>query len=242
MGLVERFYDPTINGPYDESKPSHTTFTTIVESWSDDELEDNDEYIQWLFPIPECPRRQHVEAPPLDPETRDAFHTRQELRDRMYRAWKRMMAFYGWNVVTGIDNVSITPRQNFGIRAEETWLRWTDHNHLRISRIIRSMRILGLYRQAQAMLSSIIQANNAAGWKVKPAICVIWFDTAMRPTCYPSAYPREPICGWLKGAGHEDGIEACEDYELEEGKSFRCDGREDEISLEYSVYFPQRTW
>ncbi|KAK3616329.1 hypothetical protein LTR22_027109 [Elasticomyces elasticus] len=95
MGLVEGFYDPTINRPYDESKPSHTTYTTVVENWSDDELEDNHEYIQWLFPIPECSRRQHEEAPPLDPETRDAFHARQELRDRMHRAWKRMMAFYG---------------------------------------------------------------------------------------------------------------------------------------------------
>ncbi|KAK6381059.1 hypothetical protein LTR81_027626, partial [Elasticomyces elasticus] len=106
MGLVERFYDPTISRPYDESKPSHTTYTTIVGSWSDDELEDNHEYIQWLFPIPECSRRQHEEAPPLDPETRDTFHARQELRDRMHRAWKRMMPFYGWNVVNAWDTES----------------------------------------------------------------------------------------------------------------------------------------
>ncbi|KAK4898390.1 hypothetical protein LTR27_003986 [Elasticomyces elasticus] len=257
MGLLESFYDPTINAP---------------EDWSDDELEYNHDFIQWLFPIPES-SRFNARAPPLDRGTRDAFLTRQELRDRMLQAWKRMMAFYGWNLADDggestvvFDSASITPRDDFLLRAQETWLVRDNHNHMRISRMIRSMRILGLYQQAQAMLNALTQANNAAGFVVKSATTAIWFDTALRPTCYPPVYPREPVCDWLRGVGesntllsaptphgvirasgssdnrtnnghpdYEDGTEHSEDHE--EGESFRCDGREIEFSPEYSMLF-----
>ncbi|KAK5745016.1 hypothetical protein LTR17_001767 [Elasticomyces elasticus] len=226
MGLLESFYDPTINAPYDERRPSQTTFSKIV----------------WLFPIPES-SRFNARAPPLDRDTRDAFLTRQELRDRMLQAWKRMMAFYGWNVVDDgeestvvFNSASITPRDDFLLKAQETWLVRDNHNHMRISRMIRSMRILGLYQQAQAMLNALIQANNAAGFVVKLATTIIWFDTALRSTRYPPVYPREPICDWLRGVDYEDGTEHSEDHE--EGESFRCDGREIEYSPEYSMLFP----
>ncbi|KAK5698316.1 hypothetical protein LTR17_023758 [Elasticomyces elasticus] len=158
------------------------------------------------------------------------------------------MAFYGWDVndaesdesttsqSPGFDSASITPRDDFLPRAQETWLLRDNHNHMRISRMIRSMRILGLYQQAQAMLNALIQANNAAGFRVKSATTAIWFDTALRPTRYPPVYPREPVCDWLRGVDYEDGTEHSEDHE--EGESFRCDGREIEYSPEYSMLFP----
>ncbi|KAK4949559.1 hypothetical protein LTR10_012177 [Elasticomyces elasticus] len=269
MGKLQDFYDPTINTPYDGSRPSHTTFSEIVYvtgNWSDHELEYTHNYIQWLFPIPEV-SQHNARVPPLDRQTRDAFLTRQELRDRMLQAWKRMMAFYGWDVhdadesndaedvndtesdedmndaesdesttpSSTFDSASITPRDDFLLKAQDTWLMRDNHNHLRISRMIRSMRILGLYQQAQAMLNSLVQANNAAAFIVNPSTLVVWFDAAMRPTCYPPIYPRAPVCNWLRDVDYENGTEESEDGE--EGASFECDGREVEYSPEYSRFF-----
>lgn len=48
-----------------------------------------------------------------------------------------------WNRLADTAQGNIAEASNFQTRARDSWLTTMDHNHLRISRIIRCMRILG---------------------------------------------------------------------------------------------------
>jgi hypothetical protein len=49
---------------------------------------------------------------------------------------------------------------DFTRRANATWLKTSDHNHLRLTRIIRSLRVLGLEVLAQAFYEELMTGEN----------------------------------------------------------------------------------
>lgn len=83
-------------------------------------LEQNHDYIQWLFPLTE-PSGALPDAPVLTPEEVEAISRSSIAQIVLAGATDRMAAFY---------------------RDTDHWLRAEDHNHLRITRIIRSLRLL----------------------------------------------------------------------------------------------------
>jgi len=127
--------------PYDPRRPEDTTFEAIL-GWTDTELEDNRDYIQWLFPLPERSMFNRT-APVLTKEVRDAFLEDDELRSRMLQAWERMMEFYGFRIEATDESdpmyahgmrVNITRVNGWIDIARRSWLQPRSHNHLRITR------------------------------------------------------------------------------------------------------------
>jgi len=201
------FYDSEHKAPFDPEDPE-TTFEHVM-LWTDSELELRHEYIQHLFPIPEV-SGANPNAPVLTEEVRDAFIADPDLQENMRRAWVMMMAFFGWELATEemAEGAHVrvdypVPRRHFRDLAEQTWLQHSNHNQLRITRIIRSMRILGLYEEAQMMTSALMDADEAAQNVVNAETLGIWFDTSIRPVCYPPMFPKNdvPVCDWLLGLG-----------------------------------------
>ncbi len=148
-----RFYEP-ING---DSDSKGRTLTSIL-NWSDRDIEYCHNYIQTLFPLPEG-SPFNLEAPIIDRRTFDAFHARPELRDRLRDSLNRMLAFYGFQIsTTQSENVKQTlvvePSAQFSKKAKN-WVQRFNHNHLRITRIIRSLRVLGLEEEAAAFYSAL---------------------------------------------------------------------------------------
>jgi len=134
-------------------------------------LEFSHDYIQTLFPLPEQ-SGVNDRAPIVDRLVFQAFRTRPELRDRLSDAFKKMLWFYGFeldadeegSVVVSevavrlnshvLNSVQVKRGPNYEAHAE-TWLTRFDHNHLRITRIIRCLRVLGLEDEAMAFYDTI---------------------------------------------------------------------------------------
>ncbi|RMY45745.1 hypothetical protein D0865_09724, partial [Hortaea werneckii] len=163
-------------GSLDPSSPSDT-LEKILTTWSDRTLEARHDYIQHLFPLPE---RSPVnpDAPVLTKEVRGAFLDPEDqgavLREGLQKAFGRMCRFYGFVLDDGQG--TIAKASNFDERAPDSWLTTVDHNHLRITRIIRCMRILG-------MSTSSLQSL--------PRCFAVKFR-AMAPTTQPKKTPPPP--------------------------------------------------
>jgi hypothetical protein len=121
-----------------------------IQQWPDSRLEDVHDFIQWLFPLPE-PSPVNPRAPVLDDATIAAFSEQANLRVSL----ERMLRFYGLELRAG-PVVSRAP--NFQQRALN-WLAPNNHNHLRISRILRCCRLLGLAAEARAFLDALQEIN-----------------------------------------------------------------------------------
>ncbi|MDB5420521.1 MAG: hypothetical protein JWR59_468 [Brevundimonas sp.] len=83
-------------------------------------LERNHDFVQWLFPLPE-PSRAVPGSPVLTEQDRVTISGSAAALANLAAAAERMSAFYA---------------------TTNHWLGSHDHNHLRISRIIRSLRLL----------------------------------------------------------------------------------------------------
>src|SRR4051812_43432996 len=91
-----------------------------VLGFSDRDIERHHDFIQWLFPLPT--RSGAVpDAPILSPAETEAIRRDARLQQPIRRALDRMSDFYSRN---------------------DHWLVRHDHNHLRITRIIRSASLL----------------------------------------------------------------------------------------------------
>lgn len=75
------------------------------------------------------------EAPLITQATREAFLASPELRSQLVKAFKRMANFYGFDLVVHDEKYCFLDRPS--APASDTWLTSMDHNHLRITRIIR---------------------------------------------------------------------------------------------------------
>lgn len=114
----------------------------------DDWLESTHDFIQWLFPLPE-PSGVNPSAPLVTPEVRAAFRSDPLLRGHLYASFERMLRFYGLENAAG----TIRPAPNWAAR--NAWFATGGHNDLRISRILRSLTVLGLREPARALLACL---------------------------------------------------------------------------------------
>jgi hypothetical protein len=143
--------------------------------WDDARLEAVHDYIQWLFPLPE-PSAFNPYAPVLDATAIAAFHESPHLRQRLLRSLERLLAFYGLTMAAAPHQpgVRIARAASFGDRSR-VWLRAGNHNHLRLTRILTSLRLLGLEEHAAALADCLeaiarehphaISATTLAYWQ-----------------------------------------------------------------------------
>jgi hypothetical protein len=119
---------------------------------TDDELEEHHDYIQWLFPLPE-PSRSVPNSPVLTPEELAILGASEQARMRILAAAERMLRFY---------------------TASNGWLVGYDHNHLRITRIIRSLRLIVGNESANAFRMAIMARVEEAGAAIPASTIAYW--------------------------------------------------------------------
>ncbi|KAF2972067.1 hypothetical protein GQX73_g1628 [Xylaria multiplex] len=184
------FYDPMTKGPDAQGR----TLDEIL-GWSDDRLEYQHNYIQTVFPLPEESGFGHM-APVIDEETMLIFAQSPELKGNLLRALKRMLAFYGFDAKDkeGHDyELLITPKKD----RDAGFSRWVvriDHNHLRITRIIRSLRVLGLEGAARDFHNALIKVYTSVG-TIGSNTIGYWNRALERPLSYAPDGTEIP---WLK--------------------------------------------
>jgi hypothetical protein len=125
-----------------------------VLAFDDGRLEAVHDYIQWLFPLrtrsmaqPGAPVLSEAEAAAIRSDPRACAALRQ--------ASETMLGFY---------------------ERYDGWLTWSDHNHLRISRIVLSLRDLLGKAAARAFYEAILRRHDAAGRPVNPTSLRYWRD------------------------------------------------------------------
>jgi hypothetical protein len=157
---------------YSGISPDHRgRYLREILDWSDEELERTHDYIQWLFPLLER-SGFNVNAPVLDSRVIEEFRSQLDLQQSLRASFLRMLRFYGLEIEE-LHPVAIRRAPFFSVRAGN-WLTASNHNHLRITRILKSLSILGLEAEAAAFFSSLADIYNIEGDKDMPGIS---FDT-----------------------------------------------------------------
>jgi len=119
-------------------------------------LEYTHDYIQWLFPL-KSRSRYNPDAPILTEKTINIFRSSDELRERLLKSLAIMLKFYGLQTEQIADKtIRIVESEEF-LERSSNWLSPGNHNFLRITRILASLRTLGLGTHAQALFGCLDQ-------------------------------------------------------------------------------------
>jgi hypothetical protein len=121
-----------------------------VLAWDDEELEAVHDFIQWLFPLPE-PSNFNPDAPLLTDADIREFKSDPLLRANLLKSCRRVLSFLGLELTEGGE---VTEGANFAQRVPDVWA-FPNHNWLRVSRILRSLTLLGLETQARALFERL---------------------------------------------------------------------------------------
>jgi len=164
-------------------RPDHSgRYLRDIQGWTDDKLEAVHDYIQWLFPLPE-PSGFNLAAPVLTTESIQEFRTHPELRQNLRESLSRMLSFYGLEVRLS-EPLTVTRSKTFASK-EAGWLSPGNHNHLRITRILRCLSVLGLEAEAKAFFECLAEIYEEELSKPAPTISDETFE-------YWRAATREP--------------------------------------------------
>lgn len=131
---------------------------SIQDIWryNESQLEEEHDYIQWLFPLRELGQFFSVMNPTSSQEPtipvltegdilvlKNADETSLFLRARILKSLDVMLHFYGFHYSLEAGRVLIRPAANFKDRSNH-WLAAPNHNFLRITRILKCLVLVGL--------------------------------------------------------------------------------------------------
>ena len=143
----------------------------IADVWrySLDDLEAVHDYIQWLFPLDER-SAFNPHAPLLDAATTAEFRRDDALRGNVERSLEVMLDFYGF--AREADRIIRGPAF---VERSRQWLRPGNHNFLRLTRILKSLSLLGHEVRAEQLLTCldevyrerpmVIGSNTVGYWR-----------------------------------------------------------------------------
>lgn len=135
--------------------------------WDFDRMETVHDYIQWLFPTDEA-SRFNMGAPLLDSKLQHLIREEPALQASIRRNFTRFCSFLGLEVhLASTEPLSIRKASNFESRIADCWTggcggKGSNHNWLRISRVLRSLRLSGLDDEATSFMACL-EALHAEG-------------------------------------------------------------------------------
>lgn len=146
-------------------------------SWDYQKLEYTHDYIQWLFPLKQK-SRFNPDAPVLNDEVIQAFRTNEQLRVRLKKSLEVMLTFYGLRSnEPGNADIEIAKSDEYRER-KTVWLNRGNHNYLRLTRILSSLRLLGLEPYAKALFKSLDQLYSEESQSIGSQTYAFWKNAA----------------------------------------------------------------
>ncbi len=144
-----------------------------VLAWDDDTLEQVHDYIQWVFPNVD-PSRANSAAPLLTPAETEEFRRDAVLQRRLLAAFDRILRFYGYRrLVSPEGGVHVEPLDDWPDHAAN-WLQPYNHNHLRLTRIMKCLEALGRVDDAKALQRALMALADAHPRAVSAATKRYW--------------------------------------------------------------------
>jgi hypothetical protein len=147
-------------------------------AFSDEQLEECHDYIQWLFPLDE-PSRFNKNAPLLTESELSVFREDKAVQENFTKALKRIFEFYGFDL--NIENDGNDDFVTFKLMDDykdkwDNWLRPMNHNLLRITRIFKSMILFGHKELASLVLLLLLDHIGEENMKRIKSSVNFWFD------------------------------------------------------------------
>jgi hypothetical protein len=138
-------------------------------SFGHDSLEAEHDFIQLMFPLTE-PSAFQPRAVTLDAAGVAAFRGDEAIQGNLLRSLEVMLDFYGF----ALDRAgkTVVPGPHFAERAPQ-WLFPDDHNHLRITRILKCLTLCGLGEYARGFYQALRQVA-VPGNKVTTTTLQFW--------------------------------------------------------------------
>lgn len=150
------------------------SFNSIL-AFPDSEMESCHDFIQWLFPL-HTPSPYNPEAPVVTADVVADFHNTAELQSRMHQALQRMLHFLGMALKESPQGFELVLPADI---CERHWLMPDNHNHRRISRMLSSMKMMGLDAQTGALWQGLQKLALQCEGKITAATVTHWRLAAM---------------------------------------------------------------
>ncbi len=141
-------------------------------SYSDNELEGSHDVVQWLFPLNET-SNFNADAPILTDDDITHFKRSGELQDNFENAYWRFMKFLGFQM--GKELGILDYRENFSERAKVVWAEF-NHNMLRITRILKSCKLLGHDEKADMLYAKCKEIYESGKYNIPAETFKYWTE------------------------------------------------------------------
>lgn len=115
-------------------------------NFSNDQLEVIHNYIQWIFPTTET-SKFNKDVPIMTEEIIKTFKKNPKCKLNMLKCFKRMLNFYGLK----LEDKLVIKNIDYKERSYD-WIYIHPHNHMRITRILKSLKLFGFKEEHDAFL------------------------------------------------------------------------------------------
>jgi len=140
--------------------------------WSDEQLEDDHHYIQWLFPL--TTDSEAVFAPVLREFELKDLRKDPTVQNQMIKSLRQMLSFYGFVLSTKEREIEVLPSERYEERVC-VWMTPNNHNYRRISRILGSLKLAQLDAYAQAFLQALERLYQTAAGQAAIDDVAMWY-------------------------------------------------------------------
>lgn len=146
---------------YLETKSKRKRSNKIIDKWKRCYvyLECNHSYIQWWFPLNEKSNHNH-KAPILTEKDICEIQKNEMIKESIIYSFDVMLNFYG--LERKYETTQVRRKNNYKF-IKRRWIRNGNHNFLRITRILKCLKICGLEDYARGFyneLCNIYQENK----------------------------------------------------------------------------------
>jgi hypothetical protein len=121
-------------------------------AWDDEMLESTHDYIQWWFPLAEA-SAFNSHAPVTSLAEFEDLKSDARVREGVEKGMHRMLRFYGLR----LNSMGVTEKTANWNRRSHNWAVTQTHNDLRITRILKSLCLLGHRTHAKAIHAALEQ-------------------------------------------------------------------------------------
>lgn len=140
-------------------------------TWTNGALEMEHDWVQWVFPSNEA-SMLNGEAPVLTEDESKIFQADPELREKMKQSLVRFLDFLDMKLIQEGPPVIAAKDENV-----PWWLRQFNHNMLRVTRCMKSLRLCGLTEYATALYDCLRAYKD----RVSPNTWSYWKDAIFEP-------------------------------------------------------------
>lgn len=159
---------PTLLEFYSGKRNDRGVTLEEIWQWDDKRLETQHDYIQWLFPIETV--GMNPTAPPTNTEIIKSFQNNNHLQKKMRRSFEMMLQFYGFHR----DQEGVISMGPDFVEKARGWLNPGNHNYRRISRILHSLILHGLEKDAQSFFEVLKEVYRNYPDQISPSAFSHW--------------------------------------------------------------------